>query len=72
MESTKQWYESRTIWGALISVVSGLVPVVGSVMAVPEIQSQVVDVLSGMGAAVGGAIATWGRVQAQAAIAARK
>lgn len=64
MEEVKPWYASKTIWGAALSVVSGLVPVVGGVLNIPGVHDGAVDLLSGLGASVGGAIAAYGRVNA--------
>ncbi len=68
---SKPWYESRAIWGAVLSVISGFVPLAGTILSVPEVQSNAVDALSSLGALVGGSLAAWGRVQATTTITTR-
>lgn len=60
----KPWYASKTIWGSLLAIISGFVPVVGTVLNIPGVQDGATDLLSGLGASVGGAIAAWGRLSA--------
>lgn len=60
----KPWYASKTIWGAALAIVSGFVPVVGTVLNIPGVQDGATELLSGLGASVGGAVAAWGRVNA--------
>lgn len=64
MDNSKPWYESKTIWGAALAVVSGFVPVVSTVLSVPGVHDGAVDLLTGLGSAVGGAVAAYGRMRA--------
>lgn len=68
MDNVKPWYASRTLWGAALAIVSGLVPG-ASVILTPEVSAPLIDGLSALGSVVGGAIAVWGRVAADSVIA---
>lgn len=65
---SKPWYASRTMWGAVLSIVSGFVPLAGTVLSVPEVNDTAVDALASVGALVGGAVAAWGRTAATTTI----
>lgn len=64
MNDTKPWYASGTVWGGLLAAVSPLVRAVGYELDV----QQAADLLSTLGALVGGAWAVWGRVRADTLI----
>lgn len=68
MDEVKPWYTSKTIWGSVLSVVSGLVPIAGTVLNIPGVHDGAVDLLSGLGASIGGAVAAYGRVNATAQV----
>lgn len=64
---TKPWWQSRTVWGAAVTVASAAAGAFGYGLPA-DVQGQVVDLLSTGGALVGGALALWGRVKADRAV----
>lgn len=68
MDDSKPWYASKTLWGAALAVVSGFVPVAGTVLNIPGVHDGAVDLLSGLGSSIGGALAAYGRVRATQSI----
>lgn len=64
---TKPWWQSRTLWGAGVTVASAVAGAAG--YGIPaDVQGQVVDLLSIGGSLVGGVLALWGRVKADRAV----
>lgn len=59
----KPWYQSRVIWGGIISI---LVPIAGllGVEIAPDIASDIAALATAAGGVVGGGLAIWGRVRA--------
>lgn len=68
MDDVKHWYNSKTIWGALISVGASLAQVAGIDLGVAE-QAQIADSLVAIVGAVGGLVAIYGRLTASSVIA---
>jgi hypothetical protein len=62
MES-KAWYESTTIWAALLAVIGAIVPLVG-MMGVDALAGDVTRIAGGLAAVIGGAVAIWRRYKA--------
>ncbi|WP_431321819.1 hypothetical protein [Rhizobium sp. YTU87027] len=67
MLDLKNWYSSKTIWGALISVVASVLHFAGIDLATTD-KSQLVDSIANIAGALGGLLAVYGRVTAKAAI----
>ncbi len=67
MDDLKHWYNSKTIWGALISVIASLLHVSGINIAAAD-QGQLVDSIVNIAGALGGLLAVYGRVTATSAI----
>ena len=67
MDDVKYWYNSKTIWGALISVGASLLHAVGIDIGIAE-QAEVADSLVTIIGAVGGLLAIYGRLTANTAI----
>lgn len=67
MNELKFWYTSKTIWGALISVVASLMHFTGVDIAAAD-RSQIVDSIVNIAGAFGGLLAVYGRVTAKSAI----
>ena len=67
MDDVKSWLASKTIWGAVIAVVSGVSGILGHNIAAPE-QAVLVDSLTAIGTALGGILAVYGRVKAEKSI----
>lgn len=59
----KQWYESKTVIGGIVAVVSGVAAAFGIAIS-PEDQEQIVAAVAAIGSAVGGALAIYGRIKA--------
>lgn len=67
----KKWYQSRTIWGAIISMASGALAAIGIVLTnadQKELADLIVQTISVMGPVVGGWTAFYGRKKAKAVI----
>jgi hypothetical protein len=58
-EVSKPWWQSRTIWGIAITVISAVAPKYGPIAEV------VPDVISNVGIAVGSILAAIGRIKAK-------
>ncbi|MQB36137.1 hypothetical protein DXT97_04805 [Agrobacterium tumefaciens] len=67
MDSTKAWYQSRTIWGALVAVFAPLFSIAG--LELPAgLQGELADGLVTVAGGIGGLIALYGRLSATSAI----
>jgi hypothetical protein len=64
MEEMKQWYLSKTVWGALIAILASLLPAMGAELGA-DAQSQLADNLVSLAGAIGGLIAIYGRLTAE-------
>jgi len=67
MLDLKNWYSSKTIWGAVISVVASVLHFTGIELGAAD-KSQLVDAIVNISGALGGLLAVYGRVTARAAI----
>lgn len=67
MEQTKKWYQSKTIWGSIITILSIVAGVAGYQID-PSMQQELVNDFAGIGAIVGSLIAVYGRITANAKI----
>ena len=63
MGNTKQWYESKTVWGALIAILASLLQASG-VDFDPAGPDQLAGNLVALSGAIGGLIALYGRMSA--------
>jgi hypothetical protein len=63
----KQWYQSKTVWGALIAMAAPLLRHVGVEMGLAE-QADLADALATLAGAFGGVLAIYGRVKATCSI----
>lgn len=67
MDDMKAWYQSKTIWGALIAVLAPLLQVVG--LNLPGgFESALAEGLVTIAGGVGGLVALYGRLAATSAI----
>jgi hypothetical protein len=64
MEETKQWYRSKTVWGALIAILAALLPSMGMELD-DSAQGQLADNLVSLAGAIGGLVAIYGRLTAE-------
>lgn len=67
MYDLKNWYHSKTIWGALVAVGASALKVAGIDIPAGD-QGTVVDSLVNIAGAVGGLLAVYGRLTATSAI----
>ncbi len=63
MLDVKQWYQSKTVWGAMIAMAAPLLKHVGVEMGLAE-QADLADALATLAGALGGVLAIYGRVKA--------
>ena len=68
MEDVKQWYNSKTVWGALIAIASSVLQMKGISLGAAD-QSTMADSLVSLAGAAGGLLAIYGRLTANSAIA---
>ena len=68
MEEMKTWYQSRTIWGAIIAISASLAHAGGYSLSVAD-QGQLADAALSLAGTAGGLIAIWGRMKASAKVA---
>lgn len=59
----KKWYESKSIWGGLITILSIVLGVFGYTLS-PEDAELLIGAFAALGAAVGGIVGIVGRVKA--------
>jgi len=68
MKDTKGWYQSKTIWGAIISIVATLISILTHKTISPETQqvivNQIVNIATAVAAIAGGIMAIVGRLKA--------
>lgn len=63
---------SKGVWGGVLAIVSALLPLIGPALGLDApAQAEVIGVASSLGAAIGGAIAIWGRIAARRVVSAR-
>ncbi|MCF6370482.1 hypothetical protein [Rhizobium halophilum] len=67
MDATKQWYQSKTVWGALVAVAASVLQATGVELA-PDVQNDVADLAIAVAGVVGGAVSIYGRVSAKSLI----
>ena len=63
MDDTKQWFASKTVWGALVAILAGLLQVCGTDLDADG-QAQLADSLVSLSGIVGGLVALYGRLRA--------
>lgn len=67
MDNIKSWYQSKTVWGALIAVLAPLLHVVG--LNLPTgIEEELAEGLVTVAGGVGGLVALYGRLSANSII----
>jgi len=64
MSDSKNWYQSKTIWGALIAIVASVLQASGDSIDAGA-QTQIVDGLVSLSGAMGGLVAIYGRLSAE-------
>jgi hypothetical protein len=64
--TTKPWYASKSIWGALVAVLASIAGAIWGLDLSAENQEAIVGAITGIVGALGGAYAIYGRVKADA------
>lgn len=64
MDDIKQWYFSKTVWGALVAIAASLMQAAGLELD-PTAQGQLADNLVALAGALGGLVAIYGRLTAE-------
>jgi hypothetical protein len=67
MDAIKNWYQSKTVWGALIAVAASILHLLGINLG-PQDQLELADIAMALTGAIGGLLALYGRLVATAAI----
>ena len=62
-DDVKAWYQSRTVWGALIAILASLANAAGVEVATGD-QAELADLVVAAVGTVGGLIALMGRISA--------
>lgn len=68
MNETKNWWESKTIWGAVVVVIAQLARLFFKIDITDAEQAQLIDALSTIASILGSALVAWGRVSATSTI----
>lgn len=67
MGDLKNWYSSKTIWGAVVAILASAMHFTGVDIATGD-RSLIVDAIVNIAGALGGLLAVYGRVTAKSAI----
>ena len=63
MNDIKPWYQSKTVWGALVAILAGVLQA-GGIDIDADGQAQLADSLVALSGIVGGLLALYGRLSA--------
>jgi len=63
MDETKVWWQSLTLWGAIITVLAAVAGVFGFTIDI-QTQKEIVEYIMVGGSAIGGLMAAYGRIRA--------
>jgi Na+-transporting NADH:ubiquinone oxidoreductase subunit NqrE len=63
----KKWYQSKAVWGGLIAVAAAIAGAFGYAIS-PDDQASIVEAVVAIGGGIGGVLAVYGRVKAEAYI----
>lgn len=67
MNDIKNWWQSKTIWGGIITVLAVALGAFGYTLSGDD-QIALVEIVSTIGGAIGGLLAIYGRVKASKAV----
>lgn len=63
-DDLKAWYQSRTVWGALIAILASLANAAGLEVSAGD-EGELVDLMVSAVGTIGGLIALYGRISAR-------
>ena len=63
----KKWYQSKAVWGGLIAVAAAIAGAFGYAVSADD-QASIVEAVVAIGGGIGGVLAVYGRVKAEAYI----
>lgn len=63
-DSSKPWWQSKTVWGGLIALAAAIAGAFGYVVD-PDVQAELVDYVLAVATGVGGVLAIIGRLKAK-------
>lgn len=63
MDESKVWWQSLTLWGAIITVLAAVAGIFGFTIDI-QTQKEIVEYIMVGGSAVGGLMAAYGRIRA--------
>lgn len=64
MENAKPWWQSKTLWGAIVTLGSGILGLTGLDLSAAD-REALIGLMTSLGSAIGGIIAFFGRVTAK-------
>ena len=64
MKNTKPWWQSKTVWASIVTLLAGIASLAG-VSLDATLQDELAILITAMAEIVSGAIALFGRMQAQ-------
>lgn len=67
----KNWYQSKTVWGAVVVIVASVLRLLGIEFG-PAEQGELTDAITTMAGAAGGLLALYGRITAAGPLITRK
>ncbi|WP_422373323.1 hypothetical protein [Hoeflea sp.] len=67
MDTTKPWWQSKTLWGALVTLGAAALGLAGIDLADSE-REALTEMMTSLGAAIGGLLAIIGRISARSRI----
>jgi hypothetical protein len=67
MSDTKHWYQSKAVWGAMVTIVASLAQLAGLEID-GEAQDQIGEALMAISGGIGGLVAIYGRIRAETRI----
>lgn len=68
MDDLKHWYQSRTVWGAIVAILASLAQAFGLGLNAGQ-QADLAEALLALSGAMGGLLALYGRFKAETRIA---
>jgi len=67
MDGMKFWYQSKTVWGALIAIAASVLQVAGIELG-SDVQADLAEIAVTLAGAAGGLLAIYGRITADTGI----